>query len=186
MRRASRDSSRRARSLLTSSPAGSARAQRSDPRDDRASHRFDDTATDQGYLASRPYTSGAARPSHAGDRRRRAGDLATRPGDGSTWVEPGLRRPTRSSLASLDARGAAGASRGALLDRVDELTAIPSFVWHVHDPARAVADRFGIAARVTRLGFAGGTVPQSVLFDAATRIAAGGSRTSPWSWVQRR
>jgi len=56
---------------------------------------------------------------------------------------------------------------------MDELTAIPSFVWSAKDPARAVAERLGIAARSTRVTFAGGTVPQTAVFDAAARIARG-------------
>ena len=75
-------------------------------------------------------------------------------------------------LAGADASGDP-VGRSALLDRIGELTAIPSFVWHVPDPARAVAAALGLAPARTRLTSAGGTVPQSALFDAAGRIARG-------------
>ncbi len=75
-------------------------------------------------------------------------------------------------LAGSDAAGS-GTARSSLLDRIDELTAIPSFVWRARDPARAVAETLGLTARSTRLTFAGGTVPQSAVFDAASRIASG-------------
>lgn len=65
------------------------------------------------------------------------------------------------------------AGRSALLERLDVLTAIPSFVWSVHDPAVAVADALGLSPAATRVTFPGGTVPQRALFDAARRIAAG-------------
>jgi acetyl-CoA C-acetyltransferase len=76
------------------------------------------------------------------------------------------------TLACSDATGRDGSS-SPLLERIDQITAIPSFVWHVPDPARAVTDGLGVVPRSTRLGFAGGTVPQSALFDASRRIAAG-------------
>ncbi len=75
-------------------------------------------------------------------------------------------------LAGSDAAGSSGA-RSPLLEEVDELTAIPSFVWTARDPARAVAQELGLEPGTTRLAFAGGTVPQSAVFDAATRIANG-------------
>lgn len=79
---------------------------------------------------------------------------------------------TALGLAGADAsRDPSG--RSSLLDRIDELTAIPSFVWHVPDPAHAVAAALGLAPAATRLTSAGGTVPQSALFDAAGRIARG-------------
>lgn len=94
------------------------------------------------------------------------------PADASTWVEPLTLMVDALEIAGGDAAGVPGA-RSALLDHVDEMFAVPSFVWHVPDPARALADALGISVGVTRIGFAGGTIPQTALFDAATRIAAG-------------
>ena len=94
------------------------------------------------------------------------------PADPSTWVEPLTLMVDAVGRAGSDAAGIVGA-RSALLERIDEMFAVPSFVWNTADPARAVADALGVSVGATRLGFAGGTVPQTALFDAATRIAAG-------------
>ena len=94
------------------------------------------------------------------------------PADPSTWVEPLTLMVDAIERAGCGATGQPGV-RSSLLDRVDEMFAVPSFVWQPGDPARAVADALGISVGVTRIGFAGGTIPQTALFDAATRIAAG-------------
>jgi acetyl-CoA C-acetyltransferase len=94
------------------------------------------------------------------------------PVDPSTWVEPLTLMVDAIERAGCGATGQPGV-RSSLLDRVDEMFAVPSFVWQPGDPARAVADALGISVGVTRIGFAGGTIPQTALFDAATRIAAG-------------
>ncbi|HUD68867.1 MAG TPA: hypothetical protein VMQ40_01375 [Acidimicrobiales bacterium] len=94
------------------------------------------------------------------------------PSDRDTRTEPLALMAQALELAGSDA-ARSGATRSSLLEKIDELTAIPSFVWHVRDPARAVAERLGVAARSTRLTFPGGTVPQSAVFDAASRIASG-------------
>ncbi|HEV3213628.1 MAG TPA: hypothetical protein VGZ03_09560 [Acidimicrobiales bacterium] len=95
-----------------------------------------------------------------------------RPEDPSTWTEPLTLMADALGRAADDASGAPG-RRSSLLERLDVLTAIPSFVWSVPDPARAVADALDLAPAATRVTFPGGTVPQAALFDAATRIAAG-------------
>jgi acetyl-CoA C-acetyltransferase len=103
-----------------------------------------------------------------------AGQVVNRPslGDPESWTDPLSLMVRALEAAGEDASGVAG-QRSALLDHVDEMDAIPSFVWQAHDPARAVAMRLGLSPGRTRLAFAGGTLPQSTLFDAATRIAAG-------------
>ncbi|HEV3328067.1 MAG TPA: hypothetical protein VGZ33_01595 [Acidimicrobiales bacterium] len=102
------------------------------------------------------------------------GQVANRPSpdDTSTWTQPLALMTEALGVAGDDASGAPG-ERSSLLERIDVLTAIPSFVWTVPDPARAAADALGVAAGSTRVAFAGGTVPQSALFDAARRIAKG-------------
>lgn len=92
--------------------------------------------------------------------------------DVSTWTEPLSLMTSALERAAEDASGVPG-RRSSLLDRIDQLNAIPSFTWHVHDPAHAVAQGLRVAPASTRLAFAGGTTPQTLLFDASTRIAAG-------------
>lgn len=90
-----------------------------------------------------------------------------RPEDPSSLTDPLSLMASALEAAALDA-----GSR-ALLEQVDLLVAVPSFVWSDPDPAGAVAARLGIEVPETRRTFAGGTVPQRVVFDAARRIAAG-------------
>jgi acetyl-CoA C-acetyltransferase len=94
------------------------------------------------------------------------------PDDATSWTEPLALMVEALGRAGDDASGARGV-RSSLLERIDVLTAIPSFVWTVPDPARAVADALGLSPASTRMTFAGGTVPQSAIFDAARRIATG-------------
>jgi acetyl-CoA C-acetyltransferase len=75
-------------------------------------------------------------------------------------------------LAGDDASGVPGV-RSSLLEHLDVLTAVPSFVWRHPDPARATAEQLGLSPVSTKVAFAGGTVPQRALFDAARRIATG-------------
>lgn len=92
-------------------------------------------------------------------------------------------RPSGEDPASLtdpvslmaSALRAAGDDAGgtALLERLDVLVAVPSFVWSDPDPAGVVAARLGVTVGATRRTFPGGTVPQRAVFDAARRIAAG-------------
>ena len=102
------------------------------------------------------------------------GQVTARPtaDDPSTWHEPLELMVEALSRAGGDAAGG-DARRSSLLDRVDEVTAIPSFVWSPRDPARAAAESLRISPRATRVTGPGGTVPQTALLDAATRIAAG-------------
>ena len=94
------------------------------------------------------------------------------PSDDATWTEPVSLMALALERAAEDAAGGAG-RRSVLVERLDELTAIPSFAWRVADPALAAAQAVGVQPTRTRLTFAGGTVPQTALFDAANRIAAG-------------
>lgn len=90
--------------------------------------------------------------------------------DPSTWCDPvGLM------AAALGAAGAdaGGAGRSPLLDRLDVLVAVPSFVWGAPDPAALVLSAAGARARHTRRTAPGGTVPHSALFAACTAIARG-------------
>jgi acetyl-CoA C-acetyltransferase len=77
--------------------------------------------------------------------------------------------------AALERAGtdAASSGRSTLLERVDVLTAVPSFVWTVPDPGRAAAEAAGVRVEATKLTVPGGTVPQSAVFDAARRIRNG-------------
>jgi acetyl-CoA C-acetyltransferase len=90
--------------------------------------------------------------------------------DPTTWTDPLALMGRALERAGADA---AASGRSTLLDRVDVLTAVPSFVWTVPDPGRAAADAVGVRATATKVAFAGGTVPQSAVFDAARRIADG-------------
>ncbi|HLK44487.1 MAG TPA: hypothetical protein VKT18_00800, partial [Acidimicrobiales bacterium] len=94
------------------------------------------------------------------------------PGDPSTWTEPLALMTAAVVRASEDAASRAG-GRTALLERVDELVAIPSFVWHVADPARRVADELSLTPRSTVLAYVGGTSPERAVLDASRRIQAG-------------
>ena len=99
--------------------------------------------------------------------------ITSRPSDDpATWTEPCTMMARALEQAAGDAAGTAG-GRSGIVDRLDELTAIPSFVWKVPDPALAAAREAGVVPRRTRLAFDGGTTPQSVLFDAAVRIQRG-------------
>ncbi|HEY8080676.1 MAG TPA: hypothetical protein VIE15_01215 [Acidimicrobiales bacterium] len=102
------------------------------------------------------------------------GQVVNRPvlDDASTSAEPLSLMADALRLAGEDASGMPG-QRSALLDRIDEMSAVPSFVWHVNDPALAVSTILGIRPASTRVAYAGGTTPQTMLFDAARRIAAG-------------
>jgi acetyl-CoA C-acetyltransferase len=101
------------------------------------------------------------------------GQLTHRParGDPATFTEPVALMASALARAGEDAAG--GGHRSALLDRVDELTAIPGFVWSVADPALAAATAAGVTPKATRLGFVGATTPQRAVFDASLRIARG-------------
>ena len=95
-----------------------------------------------------------------------------RPGDASTWVEPLTLMTDAVVRASEDAAVREG-GRTPLLERIDELIAIPSFVWHVPDPARRLADELSLTPRSTVLAFVGGTSPERAVLDASKRIQAG-------------
>lgn len=101
------------------------------------------------------------------------GQVTNRPSrtDDATWTEPLDLMGRALELALVDATG--GSATSALRERIDEIAAIPSFVWHVPDPARLLAARLGIEVAATRLAYAGGTTPQTLLFDAARRISRG-------------
>ena len=103
------------------------------------------------------------------------GQVTSRPTpDDASDLDRAARADGRGARAARGTtRAGARGVRSSLLERIDELTAIPSFVWTVPDPARAVADALGLSPASTRVTFAGGTVPQVALFDAARRIAAG-------------
>jgi acetyl-CoA C-acetyltransferase len=90
--------------------------------------------------------------------------------DPTSWTDPLALMVEALEHAGEDA---ASTGRSPLLDRVDVLTAVPSFVWNVPDPGRAAADAAGVAAAATQVTFAGGTVPQSAVFDAARQIRSG-------------
>jgi acetyl-CoA C-acetyltransferase len=94
------------------------------------------------------------------------------PNDAATWSQPLALMVDALQLAGEDASSTPGV-RSSLLERIDVLTAVPSFVWRHPDPARATATRLGLSPRSTNVTFAGGTVPQRALFDAARRISAG-------------
>jgi acetyl-CoA C-acetyltransferase len=101
------------------------------------------------------------------------GQVTGRPtDDAATWSEPLALMVEALGRAGQDASGTPGA-RSSLLERIDVLTAIPSFVWKHPDPARATAERLGLSPASTLVTFAGGTVPQRALFDAVRRISAG-------------
>jgi acetyl-CoA C-acetyltransferase len=101
------------------------------------------------------------------------GQLTHRPqhDDPTTWTDPVSLMARALEMAGDDAAAAEG--RSPLLDRIDVLTAVPSFVWSVPDPARTVADVAGVAVASTRRTFPGGTVPQAALLEAAAGIARG-------------
>ncbi len=94
------------------------------------------------------------------------------PADAATQTDPLSLMVGALELAAEDATGTPG-THSSLLGRIDELTAIPSFVWHVADPARCVAEAMGITPRATLAASVGGTLPQRVVLDASTRILAG-------------
>jgi acetyl-CoA C-acetyltransferase len=100
------------------------------------------------------------------------GQLTHRPGrdDPTSWTDPVTLMARALEMAGEDA---ASHGRSSLLDRLDLLIAVPSFVWSVPDPARVVADVAGVQVASTRRTFPGGTVPQAALLDAAAGIAKG-------------
>ena len=66
----------------------------------------------------------------------------------------------------------AGAGR-ALLESLDVLTAVASFVWHPIDPAALVAERLSITPRMTQVTATGGSYPSKLVAQAARMIMAG-------------
>lgn len=57
-----------------------------------------------------------------------------------------------------------------VLDSLDELVAISSFVWHPRDPALLVAQRLGLRNVTTRLTPIGGNIAQKLVHESARRI----------------
>ena len=102
------------------------------------------------------------------------GQLTRRPRgeDAASLNEPLELMAAALEIAAQDASGVIG-RRSALLERLDELTAISGWVWQPPDPAGAVARALGISPGATRIAGAGGTLPQTLLFDAAQRISEG-------------
>ena len=70
-------------------------------------------------------------------------------------------------------RRAGADAGGRVLDDLDELVAIRSFVWHTDDPARLVADELGLRVTRTRHTATGGNTPQQLVHEYSRRIAAG-------------
>ena len=70
-------------------------------------------------------------------------------------------------------RRAGADAGGRVLDDLDELVAIRSFVWHTDDPARLVADELGLRVTRTRHTATGGNTPQQLVHEFSRRIAAG-------------
>lgn len=88
-------------------------------------------------------------------------------GDPATFTDP-CSLMVRALEATAEDAGAR-----TLLERLDVLVGIPSFVWHHPDPAGAVAQRLGLSVAHTRRTFPGGTVPQRAVCEAALRVARG-------------
>ena len=96
-------------------------------------------------------------------------------------VGQSINRPSRDGLVEpveLMARAIsaaaedAGAGR-ALLESLDVLTAIASFVWHPVDPATLVAERLAIHPRSTQVTATGGSYPSKLVAQAAQLILNG-------------
>jgi len=69
-------------------------------------------------------------------------------------------------------RAAVDSGASTMLENIDEIVAVSSFTWHTNDPARLVAERFGMDVS-TRLLSVGGNTPQKFVHDASKRILAG-------------
>jgi len=95
------------------------------------------------------------------------GQTINRPAKGRI-VEPLDLLEEALVAASLDA----GPGR-PLLESLDLLSAVASFVWHPIDPALLVAERLGLKPRATQLTATGGSYPSKLVAQAARRIQMG-------------
>jgi len=95
------------------------------------------------------------------------GQALNRPADGRL-VEPLDLMADAMSAAADDA----GPGR-RLLEAIDLLTGVASFVWHPVDPAALLAERLGIHPRSTQLTATGGSYPSKLVAQAARLIMAG-------------
>ena len=85
----------------------------------------------------------------------------------------GLVEPVDLMATALDAAGDDAGPGRRLLEAIDLLTGVASFVWHPVDPAALVADRLGISPRSTQLTATGGSYPSKLVAQACRRILAG-------------
>ncbi len=67
----------------------------------------------------------------------------------------------------------AGSGGGRLLQSLDLLSSVASFVWHPADASLLVAERLGIHPKATQRTATGGTIPSKLMAQAAAEIAAG-------------
>ncbi len=85
----------------------------------------------------------------------------------------GLVEPVDLMAASLAAAAEDAGPGRRLLESLDLLTGVASFVWHPVDPAALVAQRLGISPRSTQLTATGGSYPSKLVAQASRMILAG-------------
>lgn len=95
------------------------------------------------------------------------GQSLNRPG------EDGLVEPLDLMVTALTAAADDAGPGRRLLESLDLLTGVASFVWHPVDPAALVAERLGIRPRSTQLTATGGSYPSKLVAQAARLILSG-------------
>ena len=145
-------------------------------RGDRDPHRRNPTVARSAHTSrARPYFARAARPTHAGDRRRRPGHQPPAPrATPSTWTEPLALMAERARARGRRRRGGARRRAPRSLERHRRADRDPVVRLDRPRPRarrrRATRDR-AAPRRASRSPAA--PSPRAPLFDAAPRIAAG-------------
>jgi acetyl-CoA C-acetyltransferase len=88
-------------------------------------------------------------------------------------VDGGLVEPLDLTAAALEAAADDAGPGRVLLESLDLLSAVASFVWHPIDPAALLAERLGIAPGATQLTATGGSYPSKLVAQAARKILDG-------------
>ena len=97
-------------------------------------------------------------------------------GVGQTLNRPadhGLVEPLDLMATALVAAGNDAGPGRAILEAIDVLTGVASFVWHPVDPAALLADRLRIQPRSTQLTATGGSYPSKLVAQACRLILSG-------------
>lgn len=97
------------------------------------------------------------------------GQSLNRPG------EDGLVEPLDLMASALVAAAEDAGPGRRLLEAIDLLTGVASFVWHPVDPAALLAERLGLSPRSTQITATGGSYPSKLVAQASRMILSGGA-----------